>query len=93
MLREWSQPLLAILSRSWAKVPHLRPTFEQLDYEFTSLRRKLGWNGVDIVQDGEAEQEKGWEQWIDWLDQEEPQSPPLSVVALPLQGLPRKYCW
>jgi hypothetical protein len=90
MLRPWSQSLQQIIKRSWSKFPHRRPTFEQLDHDLRVLRQKFGWNGIDAVQEGEIAHEKGWEQWIDWLDKEEAQSPPLSVVPLPLQGLPRE---
>ncbi|KAI0092226.1 hypothetical protein BDY19DRAFT_587910 [Irpex rosettiformis] len=82
LLRNWSTPLLKILTACWDKLPETRPTFKQLDRELSQLRSTFGWNGTEIVQEGEEEHEKDWIDWIDGLDKDA-RSPALTVIPLP----------
>ncbi|KAI0338659.1 hypothetical protein BDW22DRAFT_693644 [Trametopsis cervina] len=80
-LRAWSPELLKILHQCWDKVPEARISFSKLDEQIALLRKVHGWNGVEVVQEGEAEIEKGWERWIDCLDKDA-QSPAMTIIPL-----------
>ena len=79
---------MGILRLCWDKHPEMRPSFKQLDRNLSHLRRTCGWNGVEILQAGEEEHEKGWIKWIDDLEKNG-LSPALTVVPLP--SLAREY--